>query len=122
MSREMVAQVFIDMHNEEHKYDIVTHECPLCNVLYEEVYHDFYEHMVKMNTPVVDALFRRWYGRSYCIANKFSTTTELSLEITDIIMRNIKLKLPSHNFTPEDFLTHPYVIKKCKDITNAPQK
>lgn len=122
MSKQDIAQVFIEMHDEEHKYEMFKDECPLCDLLYEQVSQEFYDHIVETNTRILESYARRWHGRGYCIANKYDCHTSLGLEISDIIMSRITLRLPPHNFVPDDLLMHPYVIKKCKELTNAQKK
>jgi hypothetical protein len=112
-----VAETFIEIHKEEHKHLPSIDECPVCEILSDRVYTEFYGELQENVEPIVEEFVSKWRNAGVSIANKYDSSISLAYDIVDIITYRISLRLPDYPFQPEDIVHHPYVIKKCNELT-----
>lgn len=118
MPKDLVAQTFIEMHNEEgHTERPIPGECPVCQILVKESLEDFRFLYAEKIEAIVDKMLAQWESLGYSIANKDPYI--LSPAIMDAILEcGIQPKIAECNFEPSYLVHHPYVVKKNEELKN----
>jgi hypothetical protein len=116
MSKQLISETFIEMHNEEHSKRDET--CPVCDILYTEIQYVFFQNTHRLIEPLLKDAKKRWENLGCCIGNRYSDSTGLALNIADIISKTVPLKLPPNTLEPSDIIKHPMVSEKLKELTN----
>lgn len=122
MSRELIAETFLEMHAEE-KHDVrpLPGECPVCQIQTEDTLVSFAMALNEKIEPIVESYLVRWDRLGLALGNKTDCIPDgLSLAITEAILAYpVVPKNTEQGMGVEDIVRHPYVSEKFKEMSKT---